>query len=126
MIFHEKILPLYMNSSANVTLVKALQHGSSDPDMTQNQRATLIKDQLICQRGPLVDKMVGEFFQKSTVITDWDSKTGNFKKFCELLKNLEEKGAMTGEACRSYTNTIRSIQTFSRDDPEDAVDHFIG
>ena len=26
-IWHENILPLYMNSSANVSLVKALQHG---------------------------------------------------------------------------------------------------
>ena len=103
-IWHESILPLYMSSSASVSLVKALQYG---PHFTKNERVRLIKDQRICQRSPLVDRMVAEFHQKSPLIPDWETKTGNFRKFCELLKDLEEKGATTAEACRSYTNVIR-------------------
>ena len=60
------------------------------------------------------------------MIPEWETRTGNFRKFCELLKDLQEKGAMTGEACRSYTSMIRQIQAFSRDDEKDAVDHLIG
>ena len=57
-IWHESILPLYMSSAPSVSLVKALQYGAH---FTKNERARLIKDQRICQRSPLVDRMVAEF-----------------------------------------------------------------
>lgn len=120
-IWHEKILPLYMNRSVKVSLVKSLQQGAA---LTQAERAALIKDQLICARGPLVDRMVQEFAKGSEHIKDFATKTGNFKKFMELLRNLSEQGSLTADACRSYRGAIASIQDLSRDD-DDPVDHFI-
>ena len=69
--------------------------------------------------------MVKEFSKASALIRGWDTKTGNFKKFTEMLENLGRKGSLTAEACRSYTNDIKTIQAYSRDD-DDPVDHFIG
>jgi hypothetical protein len=116
-------MPLYMNRSSGVHLIKAIQLGDK---LTQGERSSLIKDQMMCQRAPLVDTIVGEFARVKDLIKDWDSKTGNFKKFNELLDNLAKQGSLTGDACRSYRSTIETIQAQSRDDENDAVDHFIG
>jgi len=46
--------------------------------------------------------------------------------FIDMLESLKKTGSLTGEACRSYTNQIREIQKFSRDDEhKDPVDHFL-
>ncbi len=59
------------------------------------------------------------------MINNWDSRTGNFKKFTHLLKELAEKDTNTGNACRSYSSVIKQIQMYSNDDSADPVDHFI-
>lgn len=73
-----------------------------------------------------MDLEVQDLAQNSALILDWDTKTGNFKKFIELLNKIAENGFSTGEVCRSYTSMIKSIQAMSRDDEKDIVDHFIG
>lgn len=122
-IFHEKILPLYMHRAPTVSMTKALHLGSA---LTQAERRECIKQQNICPRDAKVEQLVGEFQLASPYIADWDSKTGNFRKFLELLNDLAEKGFSTGDACRSFVAMVKEIQTFSRDDPDDPVDHFIG
>lgn len=122
-IFHDKILPLYMHRSASVSLNKALHLGSA---LSQADRHLLIKQQRICPRDAKVDLLVDDFYQAASQISDWDTKTGNFRKFTQLLRELGEKGFSTGDACRSFVGMVKAIQTFSRDDPADPVDHFIG
>ena len=62
----------------------------------------------------------------SALINNWDSRTGNFKKFISLLKELADKGLKTGDSCRSFSSVIKQIQKYSRDDSSDPVDRFIG
>jgi len=43
------------------------------------------------------------------MIADWDTKTGNFRKFVQLLRDLAEKGFSTGDACRSFVSMVKDI-----------------
>lgn len=122
-IWHEKILPLYMHRSPNVSMVKALHLSDK---VTASERQSLFREQRICPREPKVDVQVERFFQASAQISDWNTKTGNFRNFILLLRDLSEIGFSTGEACRNFQGRVRSIQKYSRDDPDDPVDHFIG
>lgn len=122
-IWYEKIMPLYMTKSSGIDLARALMF---DSELEQAERAELIKRQDLCQRDPKVDNIVRHFASKPTQIKDWATKTGNFKMFMDMIEDLKKTGSLTGEACRSYTNTIRQIQSFSRDDEhKDPVDHFL-
>jgi len=65
--------------------------------------------QKICQRDVKVDQLVDEFYRNSALIADWESKSGNFRKFTQLLRELGEKGFSTGDACRSFTGMVKAI-----------------
>ena len=42
------------------------------------------------------------------------------------MQDIGAKGFSTGAVCRSFASTVKSIQTFARDDNLDPVDHFVG
>lgn len=105
-IFHEKILPLYMHRAAGVPLIKALHFGKK---LTQSERTKLIKEQRICDREIKVDQLVEEFFRASALIPNWESQTGNFRKFIQLLHELSDKGFTRGDTCRSFTSMVKAI-----------------
>ena len=115
---------MYMHRDSGVSLVKALHFGSTK--YHPSETAKLIRDQRICHREMKVDQLVDEFFRQSAKIPDYDTKTGNFRKFMMLLSDLGNKGFTTSEACRSFTAAVKEIQQYSRDDVSDPVDHFIG
>ena len=95
-----------MNRAAGVSLVKALQLGDK---LTSKEREDLVRAQRICNLSPSVEDMLAKLAKVSPLMRDWESKTGNFVKFTDLLRKLTSADSVTGEVCRNFSYQIKSI-----------------